>query len=166
MSDDMMANEGIELTDWLRRHNVTEVNGQPLPPFRHGNRNARNIYFGAEEHVAVIVGLDETNRARFVVDALNAFWALGNRPGDASVPGLFWLRRWMKGDDEPPAGMDRFRDVDGNLIGRDASGNWLYLTVDGKPQDDSCSVPWSDLDDEYDVGWPLSPIAPSAEVSR
>ncbi len=53
-----------------------------MPPFRHGNRNPRNIYFGAEEHVAVVVGADETNRARYLIDALNAYWAAGHRPGE------------------------------------------------------------------------------------
>lgn len=77
-----MANEGIELTEWLRRHNVTDVNGEPVPPFRHGNRNRRNIYFGAEEHVAVVVGVGEDERSRYIVDALNAHWAAGHRPGE------------------------------------------------------------------------------------
>jgi len=101
---------------------------------------------------------------RTLRDEINHWFEL--RAVTTSISELYWLRRWFKNDEEPPVGMDRFRDVDGNLIGRDSAGNWLYLTVDGKPQDDSCSVPWSDLDDEYDVGWPLSPVAPSAEVAR
>jgi len=111
----------------------------------------------------VVADYDFTLQLR---DALSAALAAEDAAELSPVPGLFWLRRWMKGDEEPPAGMDRFRDVDGNLVGRDATGNWLYLTVDGKVQDDSCSVPWSDLDDEYDMGWPLLPIAPSSEVSQ
>lgn len=51
-------------------------------PFRHGNRNPRNIYYGTEEHLAVVVGTDETNRSQYVVDALNAYWAAGHRPGE------------------------------------------------------------------------------------
>ena len=56
--------------------------GEPLRPFRHGNRNTRNIYFGGEDHFAVVVGPDEADSSRYVVDALNAYWAAGHRPGE------------------------------------------------------------------------------------
>jgi hypothetical protein len=69
-------------------------------------------------------------------------------------------RQWAAWSEEPSASVQKLVDRDGNLVGRDANGNWLYLTVDGKAQDDSCSVPWSDLDDEYDMGWPLSEVLP------
>lgn len=57
-----------------------------LHPFRHGNHNPRNIYFvGGNEHVAVVVGVDEVGRARFFVEALNAYWAAGHRPASREV---------------------------------------------------------------------------------
>lgn len=56
-----------------------------MSEFRHGNRNARNVYQGADHHVAVVVARDDEMWADFVIDALNAYWALGNRPDDPAI---------------------------------------------------------------------------------
>lgn len=98
------------------------------------------------------VGSPEHQRMeRAYVDAMAAEDAAREAADDAEPARVYTSSR----DAEPPADVRELIDCGGNTLTRSSIGNWAYTVVDGKPQSPDTGAPWCDLDDEYDVAWPL-----------
>lgn len=74
-------------------------------------------------------------------------------------------RQWGKGDAEPSP-LVQLRDQRGDRLIHD-QGKWVYVECDGGPVEiyDS-GAPWADLDDDYDVAWPLTEVLPEKAKAK